>query len=84
VFFLLFGTRPALSELLTVHFICHYCGIDAPQHVFKQSNKFTVFFIPLFSFGKSFFVQCSNCGGTTSLTEQQANHSLAWAANRGA
>jgi hypothetical protein len=84
VFFLLFGTRPKVSQLVVVRFICSYCGIDAPQHVNRRSTQFTLFFVPLFSFGKNFFVRCTNCGGTTGLTEQQAQHSLEWAAQRGA
>lgn len=81
--FILFGTRPSVSELLIVQFVCHFCGIDAPQRVFKQTTRFTVFFIPLFSYRKRFSVQCTNCGGTTALTEQQADHALDWAADRG-
>ena len=78
--FLLFGTHPSQSIVNTVTFDCNYCGQHATQNVVKVANKFTIFFIPLFTFGKSFYVQCSNCGGVTDLTEAQANHSLEWAA----
>lgn len=81
--FLLFGTHPSQSTINTVEFDCGYCGKHVPQHVVKVAQRFTVFFIPLFSFSKSFFVRCSNCGGTTDLTESQANHSLEWSAKRG-
>ena len=81
--FLLFGTRPSASLLAVVTFVCGYCGQSVPQQVSKISNKFTLFFIPLFSFSTRHEVQCTNCGGITALTQQQAENSVAWAASRG-
>ncbi|MFD3444108.1 zinc-ribbon domain-containing protein [Microbacteriaceae bacterium 4G12] len=74
--FLLFGTRPALALLVAVTFRCDYCGQTVAQHVYKNTNRFTVFFIPLFSFSTSYFVECTNCGGATALTEAQAQRSM--------
>jgi hypothetical protein len=74
--FLLFGTRPALTLLTIVTFRCDYCGHTVAQHVYRQTNKFTVFFLPLFSFSTSYFVECTNCGGSTALTEAQARRSV--------
>jgi len=74
--FLLFGTRPALTLLTIVTFQCDYCGRTAAQHVYKKTNRFTLFFLPLFTFSTSYFVECSNCGGSTSLTEAQAHRSM--------
>ncbi len=74
--FLLFGTRPALALLVVVTFRCDYCGQTVAQRVFKKTNRFTLFFVPLFSFSKSYFVECSNCGGATRLTEAQAHRSM--------
>ncbi|BDI22613.1 zinc-ribbon domain-containing protein [Herbiconiux sp. L3-i23] len=82
MFFLLMGTRPELTEINRVSVTCPYCDKHVAQHVMRQRSRFTVFFVPLFSFGSRFFVQCSNCGGTTALTEQQAQNSLTWAADR--
>lgn len=78
--FLLFGTRASETVLTVVHFVCQFCGHAAPQRVMKRTNRFTLFFIPLFSFGSSFLVECSNCGGATGLTRQQAEHGVEWAA----
>lgn len=80
--FLLFGTRPSVRLLAIVTFVCGYCGRDVPQHVSLVSNKFTLFFLPLFSFSTRHEVQCTNCGGVTELTGQQAENSVAWAASR--
>ena len=81
MFFLLFGTRPTLTLLVVVRFVCPICGVDAPQHVYQQANKFTLFFVPLFTFSKHHYNQCTNCGGTTDLTAQQVDHALAWSAS---
>jgi hypothetical protein len=77
---LLFGTNAYERLLTVVSFPCRYCGMNAPQRVFKRATKFTVFFIPLFTVSKKHFVECSNCAGVTALTEDQARHSLQWAA----
>jgi hypothetical protein len=74
--FLLFGTRPVLTLLVVVTFRCDYCGRTVAQRVFRRANRFTLFFLPLFTFSTSHFVECSNCGGTTSLTEAQARRSM--------
>lgn len=76
---LVFGTRASESLLVTVSFVCNYCRMAAPQEVFKRVTRFTLFFLPLFPVSTSYFVRCSNCGGTTSLTRDQAHHSLEWA-----
>jgi len=81
--FLLFGTRASASVAFVVAFVCGHCGVLANQHIVREDNKFTLFFIPLFSVGTSWFVECSNCGAATPLTREQANHSLEWASAHG-
>jgi hypothetical protein len=78
--FLLFGARTAEALINVVTFVCGYCGIRAEQHVVKRATKFTLFFVPLFTVSSSFANTCTNCGGTTTLTKAQAQHSLEWAA----
>ena len=79
--FLLFGTRLSQTIINVVTFVCGFCRVNAPQNVIKQSNRFTLFFVPLFSFSTRYVNQCTNCGGQTALTAQQAQHSLDWAAS---
>lgn len=81
--FLLFGTRPSAVLLSVVTFICGYCGRDVAQQVVKSSTKFTLFFLPLFTISTRYYVECSNCGGTTGLDKQQADNSIAYANARG-
>ena len=79
--FLLFGTRGSAVILTIVHFACRICGVNAAQRVVRQQNKFTLFFVPLFSFSTSYEVECSNCGGVTDLTKHQAENAIEWAAS---
>ena len=78
--FLLFGSRSSANILTIVHFVCNYCGLSAAQRVVKRQNRFTLFFIPLFSFSTSYYNECTNCRGVTSLTKAQAENALDWAA----
>jgi hypothetical protein len=75
---LIFGNRVSESIINVVTFACVFCGVRAQQNVIKRSNRFTLFFIPLFSFSTKYLNECTHCGGQTALTRDQANQSLAW------
>lgn len=77
---LIFGATPRERLLTPVTFVCEYCRTRAEQHVVESATKFSIFFIPLFTVSKRYFVACSNCGGTTALTKEQATHGVEWAA----
>lgn len=79
---LIFGSRPRMSVINVVRFICAVCGVDAQQRVVETGNAFTLFFIPLFTFSRRYHVECGNCGAITDLTKEQAQHSLEWAARQ--
>ena len=75
---LIFGSTIRETLINVVSFVCGYCHVRAPQNVIKRSNRFTLFFVPLFSFSTSYVNQCTNCGSETALTSEQAHHSLSW------
>ena len=77
---LIFGSRAYQALLVLVSFVCPHCGVQAQQQVVKTAQRFTLFFIPLFSFSTSYAVHCANCHAATALTREQAAHSLEWAA----
>jgi len=79
---LIFGSTIRETLVNVVAFVCGYCQVNAPQNVIKRSNRFTLFFIPLFSFSTRYVNQCTNCGSETALTSEQAHHSLTWSATR--
>lgn len=80
--FLLFGTDLTEKVINVVSFACGFCGVDARQDVITSSTRFTLFFIPLFSFSTRYRNESTNCGAETALTVAQARHSLSWSASR--
>ena len=78
--FLLIGMRRFASVLFSVTFVCGRCGTRASQQIVRQQQRVTLFFVPLFSVGTSWAVECTHCGAVTELTRQQADHALRWAA----
>ena len=79
---LIFGSRAYETLIVLVSFVCPHCGVDAQQSVTKVAQRFTLFFVPLFAFSTKYFVECSHCHVSTSLTQQEANHAVDWAAAR--
>jgi hypothetical protein len=73
---LIFGSGIREALINVVVFVCGYCQVQAQQNVIKRSNRFTLFFIPLFTFSTRYVNQCTNCGAETPLTEQQVQNSL--------
>ena len=78
---LIFGTRAYETLIVLVQFVCPHCAVDARQRVTKLASRFTVFFLPVFTVSTRYFVECSHCGIATSLTREQAAHSVEWAAS---
>ena len=78
--FLIFGMAPRDRVLVAVDFSCEFCGAAAPQNVIESATRFSVFFIPLFTVSRRYVVACTNCGGATALTREQATHGVEWAA----
>lgn len=76
--FLLFGSSYKQSIINVVAFVCGVCGVHATQNVIRSANRFTFFFIPLFSFSTRYVNVCTNCGAETPLTAAQARNSLEW------
>ncbi|TFB88255.1 zinc-ribbon domain-containing protein [Cryobacterium algoricola] len=76
---LIFGNRIIENIVNVVSFVCGYCNVQASQDVVRRSNRFTLFFIPLFAFSTKYVNRCTNCGAETVLSAGQAQHSIAWA-----
>jgi uncharacterized Zn finger protein len=76
---LLFGTRLRSTVIALVSFVCPFCSKDVPQRVVKAVNRFTLFFVPLFPVSTRYENECSNCGGVTAISREQADNAIAWA-----
>lgn len=79
---LIFGTRVSQTVIAVVSLVCVYCHVRTPQNVIKLTNRFTLFFVPLFPVSSRYVNRCTNCGAETWLTADQARSSVAWAAAR--
>lgn len=77
---LIFGTTVRDRLLVMVNFVCEYCHVHSSQDVIESATKVSVFFIPLFTVSRRYFVICKNCGGATALTREQATNGVEWAA----
>ena len=78
--FLIFGTALRDKVLARVTFICEYCRVSATQDVLEHATRVSLFFVPLFTISRRYVVVCSQCGGATALTREQATHGVEWAA----
>ena len=65
-----FGVTEAL--LSTLVFTCEVCGNHAAHQLTKQSRRFSLFFIPLFSVGTKYFDTCTACGRIIEVSREQA------------
>ena len=65
-----FGMRETL--LSTLVYPCETCGNHAAHQLTKQSRKFSLFFIPLFSIGTKYLDSCTACGRIIEISKEQA------------
>jgi uncharacterized Zn finger protein len=65
-----FGVRETLLSILV--FVCETCGNRAPHQLSKQSRRFSLFFIPLFSVGTKYLDSCTACGRVVEVSREQA------------
>ena len=70
--FLIFGIGVSETPLATPFLRCEACGNQAPHRLTKQSRRFSLFFIPLFSVGSKYFDICTSCGRTLEVGREQA------------
>ena len=65
-----FGVTEAL--LATLVLPCETCGNHAAHQLTRQSRKFSLFFIPLFSIGTKYFDTCTACGRIIGVSKEHA------------
>lgn len=69
--FVLFGVKTVFNTLSVRPGNCRYCHQHAEQRLQERASRFTLFFVPLFTFKRRYQVSCSNCGGSTEISRQQ-------------
>lgn len=50
--------------------ICKICGKYGRYEVFVEYTAFSIFFIPLFKWGRRYFIRASCCGSIFSISEE--------------
>lgn len=60
---------------------CYRCGLTV-HVVAEQKSKFTVYFIPVFTYSHKAFLFCSSCNAETELGGEEAKEALASAMPR--
>ena len=69
---LIIGLGVTETLLATLVFVCETCGNHAAHQLIKQSRKFSLFFIPLFSIGTKYVDTCSACGRSIEVSKDDA------------
>lgn len=50
---------------------CSHCNNDVNMQVMEIGRKFTLFWIPLFKFGRKYYLTCPVCNYGHELTKEQ-------------
>lgn len=69
---IIWGFRTVTDLLGVVRFVCGHCQVDAPKRVYLQKRRFTLFFIPLFTYRKKYYVECVGCAGIFEVDRESA------------
>lgn len=70
--FLFIGVFPRERELAVARSRCDRCHEEAAQHVIETGSRLWLFFIPLFTFARSYVVVCEHCGAVTEVSREFA------------
>jgi hypothetical protein len=69
---LIFGFRSMRKQLAVVFAMCRLCSRPCAHTVVKRRRWFTLFFIPMFPVGTTYFTVCSMCAGALSIDRDAA------------
>lgn len=70
--FLLFGMNSIHRTTVTGPAICRFCGQSAIQELTEHGTRLTIFFIPVWTFGRGYRATCSACGRQARLGRRDA------------
>ena len=61
------GVSPRLKQLGMIKGACPACAESGRLHIVKQCQAFSLFFIPVLSFGCGYIVTCASCASIMAL-----------------
>jgi DnaJ C terminal domain/zinc-ribbon family len=70
---LIWGWRTYVRRLAVLFTVCGYCRHEGAQVFDEWRNKFTFFFIPLFTTSTKYIQQCTVCSAQTQVSMEFAN-----------
>lgn len=70
--FLLFGMNSYHRTSAAGPATCRFCGRHALQELTERGTRLTVFFIPVWTFGRKYSATCSACGGQAPADRREA------------
>lgn len=68
--FVLFGVSTKVRTLSAAPGTCQYCHNEALQRLQERAHRFSLFFVPLFTFRKKYHINCAYCGGLTEVSRE--------------
>lgn len=73
---IIFGTKRYRDVLGVLTLVCRFCGSPAAHRFEELTNKFTLFFIPLFKVSRTWTMQCAMCAAESRLDRSEAERLL--------
>jgi hypothetical protein len=74
---LIIGVRVSEVLLATLFYVCEVCGNSAAHRLSKRVRRLSLFFLPLFSIGTTYFDSCTACGRLIEISREQAETAAA-------
>jgi len=74
---LIFGLSAKQVLLATLFYVCEVCGNQAAHQLVKRTNRFTLFFIPLFPVSTRYIDTCAFCARSIQVPRDRAEMAAA-------
>lgn len=71
------GLFPRERQIAAATLRCEHCHEVAQQRFLEAGSRLWVFFIPLFTFGRTYVMVCTNCSWATELSRDAAMRAAA-------
>ncbi len=69
---LIFGLSAKQILMATLFYVCETCGNEAAHQLVRRTNRFTLFFIPLFPVSSRYLDTCVACGRSIEVPRDRA------------
>ena len=74
---LIFGLSAKQILMATLYYVCETCGNQAAHQLVRRTNRFSLFFIPLFPVSTRYLDTCTFCTRTIQVPREQAEMAAA-------